>query len=339
VRTRLVPTVLAALLLPSFAVSQEPGLKLAIGDFGLGIGDVPRLDGIRLNFRDRHLELVRGLNVTIWSPPEGIDGDVEGVALGVPLSGARRIKGLALGLGFGAEESFAGVGVAPLGLGAGGSIRGIAVGGLGMGAGGDVEGVMVGGLGLGAGGDIRGIALGGLGAGGGGDVTGMAVGGLGVGAARDFTGVGIGGLGLGVGGSFRGVTVAGIGAGVGRDLEGIMLAGIGAGVGGELKGLAVAGVGVGANRITGVVLTGVGAGGETVRGLVVAPAYFKISEGGSFRGMSVSAFNDLRDGVQHGLTIGLLNIADELHGLQVGLINIARNKESFSVLPLFNYHR
>ena len=44
-------------------------------------------------------------------------------------------------------------------------------------------------------------------------------------------------------------------------------------------------------------------------------------------------------GRQHGLSIGLLNIANELHGLQIGLINIARNKESFSVLPLVNYHR
>ena len=118
-----------------------------------------------------------------------------------------------------------------------------------------------------------------------------------------------------------------------------MLAGIGAGVGGEFRGLAVAGVGFGADRITGVVLTGVGAGGETVRGLVVAPAYFKIVDGGTLHGVSVSAFNDIRHGTQHGLTIGILNIADELHGLQVGLINIARNKRSFSVLPLVNYHR
>jgi len=87
------------------------------------------------------------------------------------------------------------------------------------------------------------------------------------------------------------------------------------------------------------VLSGVGAGGETVRGLIVAPAYFKIVEGGSFRGVSVSAFNDMRQARQHGLSIGLLNIAEELHGVQIGLINIARNKRSYSVLPLVNYHR
>ena len=52
----------------------------------------------------------------------------------------------------------------------------------------------------------------------------------------------------------------------------------------------------------------------------------------------MSAFNNVR-GTQRGLTIGILNIADELHGLQVGVINIARNKKSFSVLPLLNYNK
>ena len=74
------------------------------------------------------------------------------------------------------------------------------------------------------------------------------------------------------------------------------------------------------------------------RGLVIAPAYFKVVEHGEFRGVSVSAFNHIV-GRQRGLTVGLLNIAEELHGLQVGLINIARNKRSFSVLPILNYHR
>ena len=52
----------------------------------------------------------------------------------------------------------------------------------------------------------------------------------------------------------------------------------------------------------------------------------------------MSGFNHIL-GRQNGLTIGLLNIADELHGLQIGLINIARNKRSFRVMPLVNYHR
>jgi hypothetical protein len=53
--------------------------------------------------------------------------------------------------------------------------------------------------------------------------------------------------------------------------------------------------------------------------------------------VSISAFNRVR-GRQSGLTIGIVNIANELDGLQLGLINIARNKSSFRVLPFINYN-
>ena len=88
--------------------------------------------------------------------------------------------------------------------------------------------------------------------------------------------------------------------------------------------------------LRGVALAGGGIGVASGRGLVIAPGYFRVSEAGSFHGVSVSAVNDIR-GTQRGLAIGLVNIANELHGLQLGLVNIARNKESFSILPLFNY--
>lgn len=113
---------------------------------------------------------------------------------------------------------------------------------------------------------------------------------------------------------------------------------LGLGSGSEIQGLAVAGIGVGAPRITGVAVAGVAAGAEHLRGVAVAPAYFKIERGSSMNGVSVSAFNHVR-GTQRGLSIGLLNIADELHGVQVGVINIARNKKSFPVLPILNYSR
>jgi hypothetical protein len=61
-------------------------------------------------------------------------------------------------------------------------------------------------------------------------------------------------------------------------------------------------------------------------------------EWGGFEGVSIGGFNWIR-GSQRGLTIGILNIAEELHGVQIGLINIARNKESFSVLPFVNWSR
>lgn len=328
---------LALLAHPALGGAQEPGVKLAIGDLGLGIGDVRRLDGIRLNFRDRELELVRGVNATIWHPYPRARGVVEGVALGLPVTGAAEISGLAVGAGVGVEGDFRGLGLAALGFGSGGDLRGITVSGVGMGSGGALEGIMIAGVGMGAAHGVRGVSLAGIGLGTGGDLEGIAVGGVGLGAGGDFTGIGLGGVGMGVSGAVRGITVAGVGLGAGGGISGIAVAGVGVGSGGEIRGLAAAGVGVGAKAITGVALSGVGIGAEQMRGVALAPAYFRVAEGGSLRGVSVSAFNHVT-GVQRGLTIGLLNIADELHGVQVGLINIARNKDSFSVLPILNYH-
>jgi len=281
------------------------GVKIAVGDVGIGIGDVPRIDGLRLNFRDDALERVRGINATIWSPREGIRGTVKGLALGVPVTGGARVAGLGVGVGVGAEDRFTGIGLAPIGIGAGGDVRGIAVGGVGIGAGEDVTGVMIGGVGAGAGGDVKGLLLGGVGVGGGEDLTGAAVGGLGVGAGGDVTGAVVGGVGVGAGG--------------------------------ELRGLGVGGVGVGVGRLTGLAVAGFGVGGREVVGVALAPAYARITEGGLLRGVTVAAFNHVQ-GEQRGLTIGVLNVARELHGVQVGLVNIAWNKPSWRVLPLVNYH-
>ena len=354
--------------LPRGAHAQ--GLKIAVGDVGIGIGAVPRIDGIRLNFRDgEELDRVRGINATIWAPYDDIRGDIYGLALGLPLTGAHDITGIGLGGGVAAHGDFHGIGVAALGLGAGQDLRGAFVAGLGAGAGGDLHGLGVAGLGLGVGGDMRAISVAGLGVGAGGDVRGLTVAGLGIGAGRDLEGIFIAGLGAGAGGDVRGIllsgggvgaggdvtglAVAGLGIGTGGDVSGIMMSGIGIGAGGDITGLAIAGVGlgsgghlkgislaglvVGAPRITGLA-SALGVGGMDVRGVVVAPAYFRIEERGRLRGATISAYNDIR-GEQHGLAIGLINIAEELHGLQIGLINIARNKETLPVMPLFNYSR
>ena len=129
-----------------------------------------------------------------------------------------------------------------------------------------------------------------------------------------------------------------MGVGGGGDVTGLTIAGIGVGAGGTLEGVALAGIGVGAPSIEGLVAAGLGAGTKELRGVSIALAYFNIQPEGRMQGVSIAAWNRIQ-GRQDGLTIGILNVAEELHGLQVGLINIARNKESFSVLPLFNYSR
>src|SRR3954447_21571321 len=180
------------------------GIDLTVNHVGIGIGEVPRVVGLRLNFRDRALERVDGMNVTIWNPTDnGGKGVVRGVALGLPLTGAAYVDG---------------VGVGVFGVSARERLRGIGVGGLGIGAN-DLEGLMVGGLGAGAGHDITGIVVAGLGAGAGNDINGLLVAGLGAGASGDVTGLMVGGLGVGTGGSARGILLGGLGVGAGKDVE------------------------------------------------------------------------------------------------------------------------
>ena len=109
-----------ALSLLAALPASAQGLDLTINHVGLGIGDVPRVIGLRLNYRDRHLERVDGVNATIWSPYDnGGNGVVRGVALGVPVTGAARIDGVAIGIfGVGARERIRGIGIGALGVGA-----------------------------------------------------------------------------------------------------------------------------------------------------------------------------------------------------------------------------
>lgn len=338
----------------------------------LSIGHHPRVDGIRLNYRDRELELVNGVNLTLWAPYEGyIGGRVNGVAVGLPLTAAGEIHGVSLGVfGVAAEDNMRGVGVAGVGLGAGGSVRGIHVAGIGIGAGNDLRGLAAGGIGVGAGGDIRGAAVGLVGAAAGGSVRGITVGGIGAGAGGNVRGLMVGGVGAGAGGNVRGMVVGGIGAGIGGDLRGLAYGTIGVGAGGSIRGITVGGVGVGAGGdITGVTgsVIGVGSGGtlrwmtvaglgvgapriegfaaasmvgaERTHGVVIAPALFRTERGGRMTGASVSSINAIR-GDQHGLSIGLVNYTRRLRGVQLGVINIVSERQGLGkVLPIINVGR
>lgn len=356
----------AALTSAAFGGTGAQGLDLTVNDVGIAIGNKPRVTGLRFNFRDRGLEKVKGLNATIWMPYEPISGRVEGIALGVPVTGAANINGIGVALfGFGASESITGLGVAPLGFGAGttvkglmlagggfgaggsftgigvaglgagigSSMNGILIAGLGTGVGSEATGLIVGGLGAGIGSEFRGIAVGGVGVGIGNSSRGVAIGGIGIGAGNDFRGIGIGGVGIGAGGDASGIMFGGVGVGVGRRMTGLAIGGVGIGAGETIHGVAIAGLGIGAPRIEGITAS-LAAGAHSARAIVIAPAYFKIvGEDGDFRGGSLSAWNRIQ-GTQRGLTIGLLNTARELHGVQIGLINVSENGGKRLVLPV-----
>src|SRR5512133_563888 len=119
-----------ALLLALPLSLEAQVLDLTINDAGIAIGDKPRVNGLRSNFRDRRLERVNGMNVTSWAPYEPPTGVVSGFAIGLPATGAKSITGISVGLlGVGAQNAISGVGIGGAGLGSGGQLRGIMLGG------------------------------------------------------------------------------------------------------------------------------------------------------------------------------------------------------------------
>src|SRR6476620_2666902 len=86
-----------AVSLGGFRMLHGQVIDLTLSDVGLAIGDKPRVTGVRINYRDRKLVEVNGVNLTIWSPYSPATGTVNGLALGVPVTGARDINGFAIG--------------------------------------------------------------------------------------------------------------------------------------------------------------------------------------------------------------------------------------------------
>ncbi len=205
---------LAATLLAPPADAQRSDRSRTVSP--ICIGDCRRVLGLRLNFRDRNLERVDGINATIWTPYEPMGGVVNGIALGLPATVAGDINGLALGiLGVGAAGRMRGIGLSPVGIGAGGELAGIMIGGVGAGTGGRMTGLIVGGIGAGSGGGFTGIAIGGIGVGSGGNVRGLSIGGIGVGGGGNMRGIQLGGIGVGQAATSKGcpseVLVRGVG--------------------------------------------------------------------------------------------------------------------------------
>jgi hypothetical protein len=184
------PFLLAALALaaaPALLPAQPSYLDPTVDDVGIAIGDAPRVTGLRINFRDRYLERVNGVNITVWTPYE-TTGDIRGIAIGLPATGAYRVDGLAVALGgVAAEERLRGIAIAPIGAGSGQEITGLIITGIGAGSGGRITGVGIGGIGVGSGGGIRGLMVGGVGVGTGGRLSGITIAGWARGPAEELT--------------------------------------------------------------------------------------------------------------------------------------------------------
>jgi hypothetical protein len=338
------------LLIANTAFSQGVGIPSKRG--GIGFGNLPRFTGVRFNFKDKYVEKITGMNVTVWQTKHDGDqtGTVNGISLGLPMAmGHANQNGISLGLlGVAATENLSGINVGVLGAGAGNSVNGFNFGGLGVGSGQDLRGVTIGGLGAGAGGDVIGFNVGGLGIGAGGNLAGFSFGGLGVGSGGNVSGVSLAGLGIGAGENLTGFSFAVGGIGAGQKIRGINIAGLGIGAGQSVNGINVAGLGVGGPRVTGVAVA-MAVGGVDVKGIMIAPAFFRVgggnntdengvstTEDGVMQGLSVSAYNRIK-GEQRGVAIGVVNYTQKIKGFQFGVINIVRdNPKGLRVLPIFN---
>jgi len=359
--------VVTVLIMPYSAATQSLNIPSSRG--GISFGNSKAFTGLRFNYRDRDVEYVNGINVTLWQPHESKQlSQIRGLSLGV-LPGGGELSGIQLGLlGVSAQTNLRGISFGLLGIGGGAVVKGISIGGLGLGGGGIVSGLNIGGLGVGAGGILSGITLAGLGAGSGGDVSGLNLAGLGFGAGGDMRGItmagfGVGaaenvgglqlaGFGIGAGGNLTGISMAAFGVGAGGDITGISITGLGVGAGEKIKGITISGLGVGAgNELCGITLAGLGAGSRTLRGLTIAGiavggkelkgvqlalGTVRVADDGCMSLFSASAFNHVQ-GIQSGLSIGLVNYARRLVGLQLGVINIVKdNPKYLRILPLFN---
>lgn len=310
-------------LLIAFIPAESSGksLDLGVNNTGISIGNSKSWNGLRINFMDRDVQRIRGINLTFWRPKANEQARISGISVGLVAPSAGYLSGVNIGgIGVAAENKLSGLSVALVGMGSGGSISGICIAGIGAGSGESISGITVAGLGAGSGGNIKGVTIAGLGAGAQGDIQGITLAILGAGSGQDITGL----------------TVAGLGAGAGGNINGITIGGLGAGCGGELKGIAIGGLGAGAPVIKGIALGGIGVGGEQVHGITATFGMMKVQDGGQFSGLAVGSYNRIK-GKQTGISLGLLNYAWQLHGIQIGVLNIVReNPAPFKVLPFIN---
>lgn len=303
--TGLIPTAQAQDSYETTGSDGGSSLDLGISGVGVSFGSAPRWTGLRFNWRDRYLDRIDGVNVTLWKPGDHVGGSVNGVALGLgPRAGY--LRGVSIGLlGVLPERAAYGVTIGGLGIVADGSVTGLNAGLLGIVTEGRADGLSVAGLGL----VTEGGALG------------INIAGLGVVSEGTLAGINLAGLGLVAERGIHGLNAALLGVVTERELRGITVTGLGAVAEGNMVGLTVGGLGVVSNR--------------AIQG--VAAALLKVDTQ-NLAGVSVAGWTRVRN-EQRGLSLGLFNQAEELHGVQLGLLNFAGNNHGLARwLPLVNLH-
>jgi hypothetical protein len=311
-----------------------PGLRLTIHGNGLAIGDVPRVNGLRINLRDRHLERVNGVNLTFFNTVDlilvepgdrsehpGAGGTVNGLSIGLLGPEADRLNGVNIG------------GAAVL---ARERLWGINLGGLAAVSQGEVIGLNYGTLAVIGEQGVRGISLGGMvviapSA----RISGAYLSTLAVVADQGLSGFGVTGLAMiAEHGPIRGVHIGGLAVFGESSVTGLSVGGIDVISDGPIRWLQAGGLAVASETsISGLTLSGFRVHAPRVEGVAGSLLWLDTTD---FTGIGIAGYNGIR-GTQKGITIGLLNRAAILKGLQIGLLNIAGNNQfPFRILPVLN---
>jgi hypothetical protein len=142
-------------------------LNIGPNHTGLSIGNSARWNGLRINFRDRGVQQLNGVNLSIWKAADETNRQarLHGLNVGIVGPEGGYLRGINLGLGAVAEHEISGINLGIFGLVSQGSAYGLNVGGLGLVTEGKMVGLNVGGLGAVTEGDMQGINIGGLGTG------------------------------------------------------------------------------------------------------------------------------------------------------------------------------
>jgi len=330
----LVPAPAAMGQVPNGGEGRDGGVLVGWGEVGIGIGHVPRVTGLRMNWQDRDLDRVRGINLTLWRPAEGVGGRVDGLALGL-MPAAGRIRGVGAGLvAVLGEEHLSGVQMAGLASVSGGTLRGVSLGGLAAIGGDRLHGFSAGGLAVIGAAGFDGAALGGLAVVAGERARGFSAAGLAAISEGSMEGAHAGGLAVVAGGPMRGVQAGGLAVVSGGPMRGIQAGGLATVAGGHMDGVQAGGLAVvGGESVRGIQLSvGKIQAATRLQGISLAGGWVDANE---MTGLSGSTLN--RFGTQVGVSVGIVNWADELRGLQLGALNRAgNNPHPFRYLPLLN---
>ncbi len=77
---------------------------------GIGFGNSPIFNGIRINIADRHVEQINGINFTIWNSKENTDADVNGIQIASSvIRSDNRISGISIVPGYLKAEEYRGL--------------------------------------------------------------------------------------------------------------------------------------------------------------------------------------------------------------------------------------